>query len=441
MLRKLTLAGLALCAAYAFSWHYHFFDMKIYLGALSWWADGRDLYTYAAPESGLGFTYPPIAAIMLTPLAGWTAEAAGWFLLLGGVAALALVLPSLLRPLMVRYGWRRRYVVAAALPLALCTEPVRQTLGMGQVNLLLFALVVADLMALRRQTTAPQRGRMTRRGFSLLRRPTLTGWHRFWRGGEWAGIGIGIAAAVKLTPALFIVYLVLTRQWRAAGTAVVSGGAATVTGFVIAPDESLRYFGSVLWDTGRVGNADTTANQSLGGLLARLHDTVDPPLLPWLLCALTILAVGLTRAHRAHTAGDELVAFTLVGLTANLVSPISWTHHLLFLLPAVVILAEVAARRATTTGPDGAQAYPPRRAIQVFGPAISVYLITVITPIWFYAHELPRTSHYADGLWGVLFENALALLLIALVTTLPGKGEQAVRSPSVGVGDERPSRL
>jgi alpha-1,2-mannosyltransferase len=422
----------------AFGRRYHFFDMKIYLGALSSWVDGEGLYRYAAPVSGLGFTYPPFAALVMLPIAFLTAPVAGWINLLGSVVALALVLAALLAPIAGRYGWSRRYAVAVALPVALCTEPVRETLGFGQVNLLLAALVVADLVALRRRARAAARGGAAWRdspGFRVLWRSGFTAWGEFWRGGGWAGVGIGLAAAIKLTPALFVVHLLLTRQWRAARTAIVTTVAVTSLAFVLAPQASLTYFGDVLWNTGRVGNADTTPNQSLAGVLARLYDSTDAPTLLWFAFSLVLLTVGLSRARSAHAEGDELAAFTLVGLTANLVSPVSWTHHLVFLLPAVLILLDAALRRrdaarapllrlgaAGQLGLGGMRApvwYPRFTGGRHAAAALAVYALIVVAPLWPYQHTLPRTSHYADGLWGALMENSLALLLIVLVSALP----------------------
>lgn len=425
-------------AVKAFGRHYHFFDMKIYVGALESWVHGDDLYRYTAPLSGLGFTYPPFAALVMLPIAFLTAPVAGWINLLGSVFALALILCALIAPIAGRYGWSRWYAVAAALPLALCTEPVRESLGFGQVNLLLAGLIVADLVALRRRARAAARGGAAWRdspGFRGLRRSGFTAWGEFWRGGGWAGVGIGLAAAIKLTPALFIVYLLLTRQWRAARTAIVTAVAVTTLGFVFAPAASLTYFGDVLWHTERVGNADTTPNQSLSGLLARLYDSPETPTLLWLTFSLVLLAVGLTRATSAHAEGDELAAFTLVGLTANLVSPISWTHHLVFLLPAVLILLDAALRRRDATrlplrrldyagqaGLGGMRApmwYPRFTGARHGVAALAVYALIVVAPLWPYQHTLPETSHYADGLWGALMENSLAVLLIVLVSALP----------------------
>ena len=119
-----------------------------------------------------------------------------------------MVLAALLRPIVDRLGWPLWFTVALAMPLAMAIEPVRETLGYGQVNILLFALIMADLVGLRWRS---------RRGthYAATDGPLL----RFVYGGAWAGVGIGLATAVKLTPALFIGYLLITRQWRVAATA------------------------------------------------------------------------------------------------------------------------------------------------------------------------------------------------------------------------------
>jgi hypothetical protein len=128
-----------------------------------------------------------------------------------------------------------------------------------------------------------------------------------------------------------------------------------------------------------------------------------------------LVAVGLSRASTAHAEGDELAAFTLVGLTANVISPISWTHHLVFVLPAIVILLDTTLRRRRASrGLPGHS-----RGWAYAGAALGVYLLFLISPIWRYEHHLPRVSHYADGLTGALMENSFALALIALVALLP----------------------
>jgi hypothetical protein len=444
------LAVLAVQAVRAFGRPYDFFDMRIYHGAMVWWAGGGELYEYVAPGITLGFTYPPFSALVMLPMIKFSAEMAGWVNLIVSLAALAAVLVALLVPIADRHGWPRWFVVALAVPLAGAIEPSRETFGYGQVNLLLFALVIADLVALRwqggRSARTAGRGRVATAASGVLR--------RFWRSGAWAGAGIGLASAVKVTPALFIIYLMVTRQWRAAMTALGTAAGVTAFTFVVAGRESATYFTSVLWQTERVGTADATPNQSLAGVLARMYDSADAPTLLWLTFSLVVAVVGLSRAASAHAEGDELTAFTLVGLTANVVSPISWSHHLVFVIPAIIVLADLALRRrrasrglaARGAGASVAAAqglalglrtpiwFPALTGLRHALAATALYLLFLISPIWYYEHQLPATSHYAHGLWGVLMENVFALTLIVLVVLLPWRpGAEPAFYPEPGL--------
>lgn len=407
---------------------YNFFDMKIYHGAVVWWAGGNDLYEFIAPRTTLGFTYPPFAGLVMAPMSVVPMAVAGWLNVFASVGALAVVLTALLRPIVDRMGGSLWYTVAIATPVAAAIEPVRETLGYGQVNLLLFALVIADLVALRWQAR--------RNGEDRVEDGPL---RRFWLSGAWAGVGIGLATSIKLTPALFIFYLLVTRQWRAATTAIGTAFAVTFGTFAVAGHESMTYFTRVLWETERVGAADMTPNQSLAGLLARLYDSIETPGLLWLSFALVVLAVGMSRASTAHAEGDELTAFVLVGLTTNVISPISWTHHLVWVIPAIVVLADAAIRRRSASHglvrpsgqPIGTQAltsmtslrtpiwFPRLTGLRHAGAAIGLYLLFLISPVWPYEHQLPEMSHYHDGFFGALMENSLALALIVLVAALP----------------------
>ncbi|RIV36377.1 glycosyltransferase 87 family protein [Micromonospora radicis] len=432
--RTVVRTGIVAAVAYAawlaigaFGRPYNFFDMKIYHGAVVWWASGHELYEFVAPDTTLGFTYPPFAGLAMLPMAHLPVTAAGLVNALVSIAALAVVLAALLRPIVDRLGWPLWYTVGIATPLAVAIEPVRETLGYGQVNLLLFALIMADMIALRWRS---------RRGTHYAENdgPLL----RFVYGGAWAGVGIGLATAVKLTPALFIFYLMITRQWRVAATAIGTTIAVTIGSFGVVGAESRAYFGRVLWQTERVGAADMTPNQSLAGLLARLYDSIETPGLLWLAFSVLVLALGLSRAANAHAEGDELTAFTLVGLTANVISPISWTHHLVWVIPAIIVLADAAVRRREAsrglasralTGPHGEPPgvstlrppiwYPTLTGLRHGVAAIVLYLLFLISPIWPYEHQLPEVSHYDDGLFGALMENSLVLALIVLVAALP----------------------
>jgi hypothetical protein len=417
----------AMSAIELFGRPYIFFDLLIYHGAVVWWAGGGDLYAFIAPNTTLGYTYPPFAALLMLPMAALTTKVAAWANVFASVAALTVVLAALLVPIADRAGWSRWFSVAVAVPVAVAIEPVRESLGYGQVNLLLFALVMIDMVGLRWRARARE-----------VAGPWLV---RAFHSGAWAGVGVGLASAIKLTPALFILYFLVSRQWRAATTAVGTTLAATAVAFVAARQESVTYFSNVIWETERIGAADMTPNQSLAGFLARIYDSIETPGLMWLAFSLLILAVGLSRASTAHAEGDELTAFTLVGLTANVISPISWSHHLVFVVPAIIVLADAALRRRAasralaarvglplralggTTGQAGLRTpiwFPALTGFRHAAAAIGLYVLFLVSPIWPYEHQLSQgVSHYADGAVGVLAENSLAIALIILVAALP----------------------
>ncbi|MFJ5152106.1 glycosyltransferase 87 family protein [Streptomyces sp. NPDC088353] len=288
----------------------HPLDLRVYREAAPHVLSGG-LYDYALrttpPIPRLPFTYPPFAALVFLPLARlpWAALVALWQSL--SVAALVVVAVCAVRLLGPRPGGRvrRRALLWAAAGLWL--EPVRHTLDQGQVNLLLGAVVLWGLAVPR---AAPGRG-----------------------------AGVGLAAAVKLTPAVGGLYLLATRQWRAAAWAVTVAAAATALAWGVAPRESARYWSTLVTDTGRVGPVWSVRNQSLSGAVARLlgQDTTAAVVL-WSVLALVTVALvcALRSAARRHDLLGVLVAVELYGL---LVSPVSWSHHWIWCLPAMIWLA------------------------------------------------------------------------------------------------------
>ena len=215
-------------------WH-HTFDLRVYRGAVRRWLDGHPVYDFVRPQTQKGFTYPPFAVLVLLPLA-WGTETTATVLLTTVTAVLVVgTTVWIVAPVADRHGWPRWVAFGVAVPLAFATEPVRETLGWGQVDLVVAALVLADVGALRRS------------------RP-------------WAGVGIGLATAIKVTPALFVVYLAGTRRWRAAGIACGTFGVTVLAGFMV--DPSTRYWTRLLWQTDRVGHPTNPNDQSLLGLLA-----------------------------------------------------------------------------------------------------------------------------------------------------------------------------
>jgi alpha-1,2-mannosyltransferase len=282
------------------------FDLRVYHGTVDTWVHhGGRVYDYRVPGTTYGFTYPPFAAVAMLPMA-WVGLRTAIVVCLGlDLVALGVVLCVLAGPRLRRHGWFGTSLVLCALALF---EPFRDTVSFGQVNLLLLALVLADAWLL------------------------STGRER------WAGAGIGLAAAVKLTPAIFIGLLLLARRWRAAGLATAVAAAATAAAAWVAPAASRFYWTEALWDTSRVGRLDYVSNQSLQGVLARLVAPHEPSRALWALLVLGVLGVWAVRARAAVRAGDWTAAFAVTGLTACLVSPITWVHHLVWLLPSFAVL-------------------------------------------------------------------------------------------------------
>jgi alpha-1,2-mannosyltransferase len=378
-------------------WH-GLFDLRVYRGAVMWWLDGHSLYSFHLGHTTYGFTYPPFAALCMVPLALVTARTAAVLTTAASAAVVVAITYWLLTPLARRHGWSRWFAVALGVPVVLAMEPIRETLGYGQVNMLIFALVVADVVALR-------------------------------RGRGWAGAGIGLATALKLTPGLFIVLLVLTGRRRAAAVATGTFLSATLLALVVNPAGSWQYWTSALWDTSRVGPVDKWSNQSLLGMTARLADPGQPDRRLWALLAVLVLVLGMWRAVRAHRRGDDLVAVTLIGLTACLTSPISWTHHLYWVVPAVVVLVDVAAGTPLHGSAPGWLRIRPRAVAAGAGAgALVVGIPFVLSLPWHYVH-LPG-AHHSEGPIGLLGESAYGLLMLALLVLLPARRTTPPAGPS-----------
>ncbi|RZU51053.1 alpha-1,2-mannosyltransferase [Krasilnikovia cinnamomea] len=426
---RLAVAGLACAgvgiAVAALTHRYGLTGLALDRAAVRSWLSGDGLYAYRAPDSDLGTAVPPAAAFLLLPAAWLPIAIAGRLLALAGIAALALTLYALAGPVARRYGRPRWRAVLAAGALALLLEPVRSALGLGHLDVLIFGLIVADVVALRRNAWTRSRaawwpGR-PRPPAPHLGGPARPG-RRWSQRGTWAGVGIGAATALNLSPVLFIVYLAGTRQWRAAVTAVVTALTLGVGAVLAAPQQSAAYLGEVLGRLDRRGGMDSPGNQSLAGVLARLYDSATTPVLLWLSVALLLAAVGLLRARSAHADGDEVAAFTLVGLTTAIVSPVTGTYELIWVVPAVLILVDAAFRQRV-----GARRPWPGRPPGFAGggyavAAVLTYLLFVTTPM--------GTLAEAGGVVGMLGGNAYALAVILLINGLPARAGAAPAFPA-----------
>lgn len=367
-------------------WH-HEFDLRVYRGAVQWWLDDRPLYSFLRPHTSMGFTYPPFAVLGMLPLALGSETTATVLMTAASAVAFLVTTAWLVAPLARRHGRPVVFCVALALPVLFLMEPVRETFGWGQVALLLALLVLADVRALD-------------------------------RGRPWAGVGIGLAAAIKLTPALFIVYLLVSRRWRAAATAGGTALGATLLAYLVDPRASVTYWTSTVWRVGRVGDPVVSTNQSLLGVLGRLYGPAPTDRAVWLGLVVAVAAVAVWRAARAARAGDELSGVTITGLASALVSPISWTHHFYWVLPAVVVLCDVAAG----TPVAARRPEPGRRSTAVRlaagAAALGVTGAFVASLIWYFQAD---TLLGRGGWTGILGENAYALIALALVLFLPAR--------------------
>ena len=377
--------------------------------AIREWLAGEPLYGYRTLPPGTSL--PPIAAILLVPAALLPLPAAGVLLGLVGVAVLLLAVTALAGPVARRYGRRRRPAVVLAVVLALLAEPVRAALGLGHLDVILFGLITADVVALRRSAWARRRAAWwPGPPASRAARGRLSGdpLRRAWSTGAWAGAGIGVATALAAGPALFIAYLAVTRQWRAVLTAVGTASALVTAGLLLAPGATTTWFGSVLPGVDDTGPIDAPGNQSLAGVLARLYTTSSTPVLVWLSFAVLLLAVGLIRARAAHADGDEIAAFTVVGLTGAAVAPVSTGPDLIWVLPAVLILVDAAARRRVAP-----RRPRPRRftGAEYAVAALATYLVFAVPPAWTVG-------------W-----NAYALVVIVLLNALPWRPGAAPATP------------
>lgn len=293
-----------------------FVDLRVYERSGAAVRAGEHLYALRFPGA-LAFTYPPFAALLLTGLTLPANALLAPLLTAASLILLPLMLGCALR-LDLRRSQRQRVALAlAGAAAAVWLEPVWTTLRYGQIDLVIATLVVWDL-------SRPEDAR-------------------------WKGTGVGLATALKLTPGVFIVYLLLTRRARPAAVALATFLATVAISDLALPGDSREFWTGAFAEPQRVGRVENAANQSLRGALARvLHSTNVTA--PWLILAALVAAGGLALAVNAARRGDHGRGFALCALTGLLVSPISWTHHWVLAVPALMLAALEARRRGSRAG-------------------------------------------------------------------------------------------
>ena len=271
----------------------------------------RRLYTWQL-TAGIKFTYTPFASLVFAvgSLLPWAALK--WLMTMASLAALAGTVWFTLGGL----GWQGRRRVTAMLALsaaALWLEPVQRALHLGQIELLLMALIVWDMC------------RSDRR--------------------QWKGAGVGLAAGIKLVPLIFIPYLVLAGKLRQAAVAAATFAATVLLGFAVLPQESAKWWlTGYFLRAGNVGDVGSLVNQSVYGMVVRAAGGVRAGTPVWLLLDVVIAVFGLTAAALLHRGGRPVAGWLACAVTGVLVSPISWDHHWVWVLPTLVVLADAAVR-------------------------------------------------------------------------------------------------
>ncbi len=249
----------------------------------------------------LPFIYPPFAAMVAAPFSFLTERTAN----IAWTAVTVVVLAALVRvcfgPMLRRFGRAAPIALVLLVGAVGALSPVEDHLRFGQVGIPLMACCVFDCM-----TEKPR-------------------WPR--------GLLIGIATAVKLVPGIFIPYLWLSGRRRAAGVAVATFGACTLLGFIVTPGDSFEFFHSKMFQP---TSPTFFTNQSLEGILQRAIG--GPWRVVWIAAVIAVLVYGLRAAVGASRAGDELRAVAITGLVSVLVSPISWIHHLVWVVPALAVI-------------------------------------------------------------------------------------------------------
>ena len=363
--RRAALVGLAVVNLAVVAWWVlrsgYRMDLDVYRVAVEVWWRGGDLYgELPRLQNGwqLPYIYPPVAVVGLVPFAVvpyWLASAA---FVVVTVGALAVVIVVVLRALEVRLT---ALLVGALLAMTLALEPVRETLYFGQINVLLMVLVVADC---------------------LVRAPR---WPR--------GVLVGIAAAVKLTPAAFVLFFLLRGDRRAAVTAGVSFLGATAIGFLVSWKNSVRFWTHEVVYSSQFRGMSNEMNQSLKVLLVRFG--VDSKVL-WLVLAAAVLGVTVVGMRRAFAAGWPAWALGVNALGALVVSPVSYSHHWVWVVPILLTGAVFAWRT--------------RRATVIAAVAAGT-LLFVLGPHWWWDPGAPWDAWRLVG--GNAYVWAAAVVLVA----------------------------
>lgn len=345
-------------------------DLAVYLQAARDVRAGVNPYTYR--PGFLPFTYPPIWAIAVIPLTALPLPVVQALYLVASLTVAVVVLRRLCRESPWPWLW---FLVA------LFSAPVSRTIYQGQVNLFVMAIVLADYR---------------------------------WAASRFAGVGTGLATAVKLTPGIMILPMLVRRDWLSVVRAAVAFVVVTLIAHLVVGPASTHFWTELVVDPSRVGGVAFADNQSLLGTLARFTDLPTATLVARVLVA-PVLVLTVVAAVRQHRNGSTLGEIAAAGLGGLLISPIAWTHHWVWMLVASAVLARQGR---------------PRLAFLVLLPLL-------VDPIWL---NDAVQSHVAYPLAPILLSLPTLSGLATLVLLAVGLRHLDHRQSGVGESDNGESR-
>jgi alpha-1,2-mannosyltransferase len=333
-----------------------------------------DLYSVQFGHSGLLFTYTPFAALMFAlfgmNLSIWSVQLLGAVTNIVALAALVYLSIRIVAPRL-----QRQQVIRLALLLllpALALNPVFNTVGLGQINLVLCLLITWDLATDRKigSRTVP------------------------------LGVATGLAAAMKLTPLIFVPYLLITRRSRGALHAVITFIACQAIAFLVTPGDSWIYWTKDAINSKRAGALLYMSDQNLSSVLQRFH---HGPVSAFVLVPLVMVigVGGLALGAWAHRRSSVMLGLLVCATTGLIISPITWVHHMVWVVPVIIWLA---------AGPDRPK----------WGRLLAGFtaVLFVAAPIWWVPTSWKVTDHPPElhqNHWQLFVGNSFLFAMLAFL--------------------------
>jgi alpha-1,2-mannosyltransferase len=341
----------------------------------------------------LPFTYPPLAAVAFSPFAWLSLNVASVAItvttLVLLIASMVIVLTRLnvwpQTSISSEPAWLRRCWLAAAIvaPAVVYLEPIRSNFDFGQINVVLMTLVIADCV------------------------PRRTPWPR--------GLLLGVAIALKLTPAVFLLYFLLRRDTRALLVTAASAVVATLAGFAFAWRDSWQYWTETVRNTDRIGTVTLNTNQNIAGALARMGLGEGERFVVWTLACFAVLSLTVWAARRVLRADQPVLALVCVAMFGLVVSPVSWSHHWVWVLPTVIVSTAIAYRyRHVALG--------------------LVTLVGIALMVWTPIPLMPEHHETSASLWRQLAGGSYlwwAIAMIAVAGTVSARSADRSVSPQL----------